>query len=233
MKLKGKVAIVTGATRGIGRGHALRLAKLGSDVVISDISLDAWKEYDEKLTAPTVMDECRAFGVRATGIVADVTKKDAVEEMVKKVLKDFGHVDILINNAGGLYGDIPKSFASIVPEDQLRGTIDRNLIGTIFCCQAVAPAMKAQRWGRIITTSSIAGMLATDNGEYASYGAAKAGVIAYTRYLAQELGPYDITVNCIAPAYVSTGRLEALSFSRPGVRERNVARVALTAGNPR
>ena len=146
------------ALPGDRQGSCFALAKLGSDVVINDISLDAWKEYDEKLTAPTVMDECRAFGVRATGIVADVTKKDAVEEMVKQVVKDFGHVDILINNAGGLYGDISKSFASIVPEDQLRGTIDRNLIGTIFCCQAVAPTMKARRWGRIITTSSMAGM---------------------------------------------------------------------------
>lgn len=227
MKLKGKVAVVTGATRGIGRAHALRLAKLGADVVINDISLDAWKEYDEKLTAPSVMDECRALGVRAEGIAADVTKKEAVDGMVKQVIKDFGRVDILVNNAGGIFGDIPKSFASMVPEDQLRGTIDRNLMGTIFCCQAVAPAMKAQKWGRIVTTSSQAGMRAQEGGVYASYGAAKAAVISYTRYLAQELGKFNITVNCLAPAFVSTGRLEALSFGRPGVRERTEAQVAL------
>ena len=137
MKLKGRVAIVTGATRGIGRAHALRLAQLGADVIINDISLEAWKEFDEKRTAPTVMDEVKAFGVRSIGIEADVGKKDQVEKMVSQVLDEFDHIDILINNAGGLAGEPPKSYASTVPEDQLRLTIDRNLIGTIFCCQAV------------------------------------------------------------------------------------------------
>jgi 3-oxoacyl-[acyl-carrier protein] reductase len=147
--------------------------------------------------------------------------------MVKKALNEFGHIDILINNAGGLAGEIPQSYASSVPEDQLRATIDRNLMGTIFCSQAVAPSMKAQKWGRIVNTSSQAGMRSQEGGVYASYGAAKAGVIMYTRYLAQELGPYNITVNCIAPAFVSTGRLEKLSYSRPGARERTSAQVAL------
>jgi 3-oxoacyl-[acyl-carrier protein] reductase len=227
MKLKGKVALVTGAARGIGRAHALRLAQLGADVIVNDINLEAFKEFDEKITAPTVMDEIRALGVRSAGIASDVGKKDQVEAMVKRALDEFGHIDILINNAGGLAGDIPKSFASIVPEDQLRATIDRNLMGTIFCCQAVAPSMKEQKWGRIVNTASQAGMRAQERGVYASYGAAKAGVIAYTRYLAQELGRYGITVNCIAPAFVSTGRLEALAYSRPGARERTVAEVAL------
>ena len=226
-KLAGKVAIVTGATRGIGRAHALRLGQLGADVVVNDISLDAWKEYDEPLTAPSVMDEVKKFGVRSIGIAADVTKKDAVEAMVKKALAEFGHVDILVNNAGGIAGDIPKSFASLVPEDQLRATVDRNLYGTIFCCQAVAPTMKAQKWGRIVTTSSQGGMRAQDGGVYASYGAAKAGVIMYTRYLAQELGPFNITVNCLAPAFVGTGRLMKLSFGRPGGQERSVAQTPL------
>ncbi len=226
-KLKGKVAIVTGATRGIGRGHALRLGQLGADVIINDISLDAWKEFSEELTAPTVMDEVKKFGVRSIGIETDVTKKDAVEKMVKEALDEFGHIDILINNAGGLAGEIPQSYASSVPEDQLRATIDRNLMGTIFCSQAVAPSMKAQKWGRIVNTSSQAGMRSQEGGVYASYGAAKAAVIMYTRYLAQELGQYNITVNCIAPAFVSTGRLEKLSYSRPGARERTSAQVAL------
>ncbi|MBN1380766.1 MAG: SDR family oxidoreductase [Deltaproteobacteria bacterium] len=227
MKLKGKVALVTGAARAIGRAHAVRLARLGADVIINDINLEAFKEFDEKITAPTVMDECRAVGVRSIGIEADVGKKDEVNAMVKQALVEFGHIDILINNAGGGTGDIPNSFASIVSEKDLHATLDRNLMGTIFCCQAVAPSMKEQKWGRIVTTSSQAGMRAQDGGFYAPYGVAKAGIIAYTRYLAQELGPFGITVNCLAPAYVSTGRLEAIAYSRPGNREKTIAQVPL------
>ena len=227
MKLKGRVALVTGAARGIGRAHALRLAQLGADVVINDINLEAFKEFGETITADNVMEEVRALGVKSTGIEADVGKKEQVEVMVKKVLNEFGHIDILINNAGGLAGEIAASFASSVSEEDLAATFNRNLMGAIYCSQAVAEPMKSQKWGRIITTASQAGLQAQQGGVYASYGAAKAGVIAYTRYLAQELGPYGITVNCIAPAYVSTGRLEALAFSRPGARENTIARVPL------
>jgi NAD(P)-dependent dehydrogenase (short-subunit alcohol dehydrogenase family) len=227
VKLKGKIALVTGAARGIGRAHALRLAGLGADVIINDINLEAHKEFNETITASTVMDECRTLGVRSIGIEANVGKKDRVDAMVKQALADFGHIDILINNAGGGAGDIPRSFASIVSEEDLRLTFDRNLMGTIFCCQAVAPVMKEQKWGRIVTTSSQAGLRAQDGGFYAPYGVAKAGVISYTRYLAQELGPFGITVNCLAPAFVRTGRLETTSFSRPGIRERVIAQVPL------
>jgi 3-oxoacyl-[acyl-carrier protein] reductase len=227
MKLKGKVAIVTGAARGIGRAHALRLAQLGADVVINDVNMESWKEFGEKLTAPTVMDEVKAFSVRSIGVEADVSKKEQAERLMKKVVAEFGRIDILINNAGGLAGETAKSYATIVPEDQLRLTFERNLMNTIFCCQAVSPIMKAQKWGRIITTSSQAGMRSQDAGYYASYGAAKAGVIMYTKYLAQELGPYNITVNCIAPGFVSTARLEAWTFSKPGEREKSIAQVPL------
>jgi 3-oxoacyl-[acyl-carrier protein] reductase len=227
VKLKGKIALVTGAARGIGRAHALRLAQLGADVIINDINLEAHTEFNETITAPTVMDECRALGVRSMGIEVNVGKKDQVEAMVKQALADFGRIDILINNAGGGAGDIPNSFASLASEKDFHLTLDRNLMGTIFCCQAVAPTMKEQKSGRIVTTSSQAGMRAQDGGFYAPYGVAKAGVIAYTRYLAQELGPFGITVNCLAPAYVRTGRLETTSFSRPGVRERLMAQVPL------
>jgi 3-oxoacyl-[acyl-carrier protein] reductase len=227
MKLKVKVALVTGAARGIGRAHALRLARLGADVIINDINLDAFKQFDEKITAATVMDECRALGVQSIGIEADVGKKDQVDAMVKQALTEFGHIDILINNAGGGTGDIPNSFASIVSEKDLHATLDRNLMGTIFCCQAVAPSMKERKWGRIVTTSSQAGIRAQDGGFYAPYGVAKAGIIAYTRYLAQELGPFGITVNCLAPAFVRTGRLDAMSFNDPERRKRTIAQVAL------
>lgn len=214
MKLKGKVALITGAGRGIGRAHALRLASLGADIVINDINLDSHKEYNETITAATVMDEVLALGVRCIGLQADVSRKEQVDDMVKKAEDGFGTIDILINNAGGLAGDVMQSFASSVNEADLMATLNRNLVGTIYCSQAVAKTMKHKRWGRIVNTSSQAGMQAQQGGVYASYGAVKAGVIAYTRYLAQELGPYGITVNCIAPAYVATERLTTHFFSK-------------------
>ena len=158
MKLKGKTALVTGAAGGIGRSHALRLARLGADVVVNDLDLQAYKRYGEKITADSVEEEVRGLGVRCLGIEADVCKKDQVEEMVRRILKEFGHLDILINNAGGLVGEVSQSFASSVSEEDLRATLDRNLMGTIFCCQAVAEPMKSQRWGRIVNTSSQAAL---------------------------------------------------------------------------
>ena len=228
MKLKGKVALVTGAARAIGRSHALRLARLGADVVINDIDLESYKEFGEQITAPSVVEEVRRLGVRCMGIQTDVTQKDQVESMIKRVLDELGHIDILINNAGGLVGEVSQSFASSVPEKDLRATIDRNLMGTIFCCQECAKPMKIQGWGRIVNTASQAALQAQQGGVYASYGVAKAGVIAYTRYLAQELAPYGIMVNCIAPAYVSTQRLEQKVFSIPGWKEQYLAQIALS-----
>jgi NAD(P)-dependent dehydrogenase (short-subunit alcohol dehydrogenase family) len=227
MKLKGKVALITGAARAIGRSHALRLARLGADIVINDLDLSSYKEFGEKITASTVVEEVRSLGVRCIGIEADVGLKNQVVTMVDKTLEEFGQVDILVNNAGGLAGEVDKSFAVSVSEEDLKATLDRNLLGTIYCCQAVAESMKARRWGRIVNTSSQAGLQAQRGGIYASYGAAKAGVIAYTKYLAHELGPYGILVNCIAPAYVSTPRLEQKVFSLPGMRERLLAEIPL------
>jgi NAD(P)-dependent dehydrogenase (short-subunit alcohol dehydrogenase family) len=202
-KLKGKLALVTGAARGIGRSHALHLARLGADIVINDIDLESYKEF------------------------GDVGNKNQVRAMFKNVLDQFGHIDILINNAGGLVGEVSKSFASSVSEKDLRATIDRNLMSAIFCCQEAMGPMKSQKWGRIVNTASQAALQSQQGGVYASYGVAKAGVVAYTRYLAQELAPYGITVNCIAPAYVSTERLEKTVFSIPGWREQFLAQIAL------
>ena len=214
MKLKGKVALITGAARGIGRAHAHRLAGLGADIAINDIDLESYKEFGEDITASSVVDEIKNLGVRAIGIESDVGKKENAEELIRKVTDELGQIDILINNAGGLAGNVKESYASSVSLEDLDQTIDRNLKGTIFCSQAVAEGMKRRKWGRIVNTSSQAGLRSQGKGVYASYGVAKAGVIAYTKYLAQELGPYGITVNCIAPAYVRTGRLDTRAFSK-------------------
>jgi NAD(P)-dependent dehydrogenase (short-subunit alcohol dehydrogenase family) len=228
MKLRGRVALITGAARGIGRAHALRLAGLGAAVVVNDIDLASFKEYAESAGGASVVEEVRAKGVECLPIQADVTNKENVEALVRQALDAFGHIDILVNNAGGLAGQVLESFASSVSEEDLRRTIDRNLLGTIFCSQAVAPSMKARGWGRIVNTSSQAGLQAQQGGVYASYGAAKAGVMAYTRYLAQELGPFGITVNCIVPAYVNTRRLQVLVYDAiPGVKDRLLEQIPL------
>jgi len=175
MKLKGKVALITGAARAIGRAHALRLARQGADIVVNDVNLESFKEFGEQIGATSVVDEVRALGVRALGIQANVCHKDEVEAMVKEVLAAFGHLDILINNAGGLAGEVLASHAASVSEADLRATIDRNLLGTIFCSQAAARPMKEQKWGRIVNTASQAGMQAQAGGIYASYGPAREG----------------------------------------------------------
>ena len=164
MKLKGKVALITGAARAIGRAHALRLAGLGADIVLNDVNLESFKEFDDGIGAASVVEEVREKGVECLGIEADVTSKEQVEAMVEQALDAFGRIDILINNAGGLAGEVLESFASSVSEEDLRATLDRNLMGTLFCCQAVAPSMKSIGWGRIVNTSSQAGFQARQGG---------------------------------------------------------------------
>ena len=208
MSLNGKVAVITGGARGLGRAYALHLGKLGADVVIADINLESAREVGEKLTAPTIMDEIHTIGRKSLGFQVDVGKKKDVERMIREVIDQVGHIDILINNAGGLLDHPESSFASTMNERDLKSTLDRNLLGTIYCCQAVSPSMKARRSGKILNVASFLGLRSEEAGWYASYGVAKVGIIHYTRYLAAELGPYGINVNCISPGYVHTKRLE-------------------------
>ena len=114
----------------------------------------------------------------------DVAKKKDVEKMFQEVINQFGQVDILINNAGGLLDHPESSFASTMKEEDFRSTLDRNLMGTVYCCQAVSPLMKARRSGKILNVASFLALQAEDGGWYASYGIAKAGIVHYTRYLA-------------------------------------------------
>ena len=214
MKLNGKVALITGAARGIGRSHAHRLARLGADIVINDVDLSSYKEFDDDDQVKSVVDEVKEMGVKAIGIECNAGKRDQAFDMVNKAISEFGKVDILINNAGGIAGDMRNSYAASVSEADLHATFERNLWSATYCSQAVSESMKANNWGRIVNTASQAGLQSQKNGIYASYGAAKAAIIHYTRYLAQELGRHNITVNCIAPAYISTPRLEKNVYSK-------------------
>jgi len=226
-KLAGKVALVTGAARGLGRAYALHLAKLGADVVVNDVNLKAYEEYGEKIGAGTVMEEIESLGVRALGVETDVTKRDLVNAMFAQVEEKFGRLDILVNNAGGVLRGGDRAWAVSAPEEDFRYILDVNLMDTIFCCQAAAPIMKRQRSGKIVTIGSQAGLHAHIGGNGAPYAVAKAGVIHYTRVLAAELGPYNVNVNCMAPAWILSSRAIAQGRNSPETRAKLESQIAL------
>ncbi len=194
--LLGKVALVTGASRGIGRAIALELAHRGANVAI-DFRSDA-------LHAQTVAREIRQFGVECMLIKGDVSKKGEAHRIVEKVLSKWHHLDILVNNAG-ITRD--KTMRKMTDEDWA-AVIDVNLNGTFYCTSAALPAMINQRFGRIINISSVVGQMG--NFGQANYSASKGGIIAFTKTLALEMAKYNITANSIAPGFTSTDMVEAI-----------------------
>jgi 3-oxoacyl-[acyl-carrier protein] reductase len=211
-KLDGKTAIVTGAARGLGRAYAKRLAGLGAKIAVVDLSLKSYEEFDAEakdMTAGDTVAEIEAAGGTAIGIELDVCDAAAVAAMVERVVAAWGRVDVLVANAGGGRGRPLDTKATTLDPALLQLVIGMNLYGTVYCCNAVGPVMKAQHSGKIITVSSVAGLSASPDGGYAHYGAAKAAIAHYTRYLAQDLGPHGVTANCIAPGVIATGRIMA------------------------
>jgi len=229
-KLDGKVAIVTGAARGLGRAYARRLAGLGAKVAVVDRDLKSYVEFAaeaEAMTADSAVAEIVASGGAAIGIEVDVRDPEAVERMVERVVSEWGRVDVLVANAGGGRGRPLDTKASTLDPALLQLVVGMNLFGTVYCCNAVAPIMKQQRSGKIVTVSSVAGTGPSRDGGYAHYGAAKAAIAHYTRYLAQDLGPYGITANCIAPGVIATGRI--MQTVIPGSASNNQDRTELVA----
>lgn len=230
-RLEGKVALVTGAGRGLGRAYARRLASLGARVAAVDLNLRSFEEFEAErrdMTGDSTVAEIEAAGGAALGIEADVADRDAVEGVVEQVLQAWGRLDVLVANAGGGRGRPIDTRASTLDPALLDLVMRMNFHGTVNCCNAVAPAMKRQHSGKIVTVSSIAGTAPSEDGGYAHYGAAKAAIAHYTRYLAQDLGPHGITVNCIAPGTIATGRI--MQTVIPGSSRANAdpaARVAL------
>jgi len=212
--LAGRTALVTGAARGLGRAYALHLARLGADVAVLDIDLHSYREYEAEqalMTADTTAEEVEALGRRSLAIEADVTSLAAMQKAVDRIVAAWDRLDIVVCNAGGGIGSPWAARASELDMAEFDAVLQKNLYGTVHTCVAAAPVLKAQAYGKIITVASISGLRGGREGTYAHYGVAKAGIAMYTRYLAQDLGRWNITANCIAPGYVATGRL-ALAF---------------------
>ncbi|MGB9743212.1 MAG: SDR family NAD(P)-dependent oxidoreductase [Minisyncoccales bacterium] len=190
--LKNKVAIITGARRGMGRADALLLARAGAKVVVSDIS-----EEECQL----VVEEIKKLGGEALAIKCDVSQKQEVEVMVKKTIAQWGKIDVLVNNAGICQF---KPFLELTEEEWER-TININLKGYFLCAQAVAKEMVKQKSGSIINIASVAmGQVGVGFPTLAHYSASKGGIVAMTETLAIELAPYNIRVNAIAPGAIDT-----------------------------
>ena len=195
-KLGGKVAIVTGGSRGIGRAIAMALAREGATSIVCSRNLDSNKE-----TAETIKSE----GGSARAYQVDVTDADSVSALVNDVLKEFGRIDILVNNAGVTADNLLLR----LKEEDWNRVIDTNLKGTFNCTKAVARTMVKQHGGKIINIASVVGMVG--NPGQANYCAAKAGVIGFTKSIARELASRNITVNCVAPGYIKTAMTEAFA----------------------
>ena len=195
-RLKDQVAIVTGASRGIGKATAIALATEGAKVVINYArSSDA---------AEALVAEITGAGGEAITLQADVSQADQVDALIKATLEKWGQIDILVNNAG-----ITKDTLLMrMKQDAWQAVIDLNLTGVFLCTKAVTKTMMKKRYGRIINITSVAGLMG--NPGQANYSAAKAGVIGFTKTVAKELSSRNVTVNAVAPGFIATDMTEGL-----------------------
>jgi len=202
MILKGRVALVTGASRGIGEATAKVLAQRGAKVAVSARTVGDL----ERVAA-----DIAVAGGQALAVSCDVLDQAQVENMVKRVVDTWGRLDILVNNAG--LGTPGKPVETIDPADWDH-TVALNLKATFLCVRAAAPVMKARKYGRIVNVSSFAGRnFSLISGP--QYSAAKAGIIGFTKHMAVELGPFGICSNSVAPSIVLTARVKAKWEGRP------------------
>jgi 3-oxoacyl-[acyl-carrier protein] reductase len=233
--LSGRVALVTGGSRGLGRADALTLARAGADVVIADIQVESDEGAGDDVERYGVLAqvaraqglvfseatarEIQELGCRAAAIKCDVTDREQVEATVARVVEEFGSVDILVNNAGTL--DHVGQFHNQSPELWERD-LQVNLTGAFNCAQAVWSHMKDRQWGRIVNMASVAGTLGGFG--QASYSTTKAGLLGLTKTLAMEGGRHGITCNAIVPGVIGT---EAFHFANQEMNQRIVNRTVL------
>lgn len=191
-----KVAIVTGASRGIGKACALRLAKDGIDVVVN------YNSNEEE--AMKVVNAIKDMGCDAIAVKANVSNQKDVSAMFREAFKHFGHIDILVNNAGV----VDDAYLLMLNSDSLDKSIDINLKGYFYCCQQAALKMFKQKSGRIVNVSSVSSKLALAG--QSVYGATKGAINSMTATLAKELAPYGIQVNAVAPGFITTEMIDAI-----------------------
>jgi 3-oxoacyl-[acyl-carrier protein] reductase len=237
--LSGRVALVTGGSRGLGRADALTLARAGADVVIADIQVESDTGEDAArygalaqaaraqglVYTESTAEEIRGLGRRAAAVKCDVTDREQVRETVTRAVDEFDSVDILVNNAGTLdhVGQLGDQSPDLWERD-----LRVNLTGAFNCAQAVWPHMRERGWGRIVNMASVAGTLGGFG--QASYSTTKAGLLGLTKTLALEGARYGITCNAIVPGIIGT---EAYGFGNPDMNERMVRRTAMRrAGEP-
>jgi 3-oxoacyl-[acyl-carrier protein] reductase len=225
--LQGKVAIVTGASRGIGRAIARELAKFGSSVVVNYAS--------SSQAADELVSEITQAGGSAIALAADVSKEEQVDALINAAIEKFNRLDILVNNAGITRDTL---LLRMKPEDW-QAVIDINLTGVFLCTRAASKIMLKQRSGRIINITSVAGLMG--NPGQANYSAAKAGVIGFTKTVAKELASRGITVNAVAPGFIATdmtsnldaeGILKYIPLGRYGQPEDIAGMVRFLAADP-
>jgi len=194
--LEGKVALVTGASRGLGRAIAIKLASCGVKVALNYLAND--KE------ASKVVKEIASLGGEATPYKANVADASAVREMTRQIVKQWGRINILVNNAGIVKDNLLPRMA----DDAWDEVINTNLRGAYLCTKYALRSMMEQPWGRIINIASLAGLVG--NVGQANYSASKGGLIAFTKAMAREVGPRNITVNAIAPGFITTEMTDRL-----------------------
>src|ERR1051326_973012 len=215
LSLEGQTALVTGAAHGFGRAIAKTLADAGATVWGGDV------------LEPELAETKKVCGERCQVRRLDVTDRALVQAVVKEAQAATGRIDILVNDAGGVLGQVGRPIEEITPQ-QWQSIFDVNVTGAFNCIQAAAPAMKAHRYGRIVNISSGAGLSTSLTGIQA-YASAKAAQIGLTRQLAQELGPFGITVNNVAPGFVRSNPTTEKQWAsyRPQGQQRLVERIAL------
>jgi 3-oxoacyl-[acyl-carrier protein] reductase len=189
MRLEGKIAIVTGGARGIGRGIALELAKRGAKVVVN---------YHANADAANEVVQLIKHGGDAIAVQADVSKLDEAQKLIKSATEFGGRLDVLVNNAG----TTRDMLLAMMPEGDWDLVIATNLKSAYNCCKAALKPMMRQKYGRIVNIASVAGL--AGNGGQTNYSASKAGLIGLTKSLAKEIGGRNITVNAVAPGFVPT-----------------------------
>ena len=196
MQLKGKTAVITGGSRGIGKSIALQLAAKGANVVVNYTA--------RRESAEEVVKEIEAMGVSGMAVKADVSNGEEVENLVNEVLNKFGSIDILVNNAG-----ITRDNLIIrMSEKEFDEVINTNLKGVFICTKAVSKVMIKQKSGKIINVSSVVGIIG--NAGQSNYAAAKAGIIGFTKSIAKELAKRGINVNAVAPGFIETAMTSLL-----------------------